>query len=561
LPALYIALFAIAAALSLWRLGDTPLMDIDESMYAEIARHMVDSGDWVTPTFDGAATFLKPPLYYWLVALSMKCVGQTEFAVRIVSGLLGLAAVALTALLGRWVFSRREGLLAGLILGLSPGFVLMIRVSTVDMTLTAFLTLAFYGYARMIAKAPDGRPAPDAISFLAMWLGAALATLTKGPIGLLIPALVVGLHGIATRRLKRLLGLWIPAGLALYFAIVLPWYVICTIRHGMEFLQENLLHHNLEKFFVKGIYHDKTNYFFLLKNFQWMFFPWILIMAVAALVRLVDLGRGPGRLARIGDAPLLFWIWFLAPTLVFSLSQYKLPTYIAPTLPACSLLVARWLDRGLRGDFWLAWLGKAALLLMTVGGLLVVYWCLARFFPISSVFARTLPLVALPIFALLSLLGGSERRRGAALALACATMFALEIVLVGYIQPQIHAYSPYREAGRLIRESARPGDEFFALRTGITGSLLFYTRCRFTWVHRDEQLRDVLANKNGLAIMEGPDYDKLPPELKDRLTPVATWPFYHVAKMTSKFLYAATRPAQISTLRLFRLKGAAPPIP
>ncbi len=548
---LYLAVFIVAALAPLWRLGNAPLMDIDEAMYAEIARNMVDSGDWITPHFRGETRFLKPPLYYWAAAISMKAFGENEFAVRFVSFLFGLATLGLTVLLGRWAFSLRTGFLAATLLALAPGFALMIRSSTVDMTLTLFIAVAFLGYVRMIARETPARLAPDALAFVAMWGGAALATLTKGPIGLLIPASVVGVHALATGRLRRLLGWWIAAGLALYFAIVAPWYVVCTLRHGVAFLRENLLLHNVDKFFVGGLYGAHTNYLFLLKNMLWQFAPWIVPLGFAFLFAVADLFRGPPRLRRLGDAPLLLWPWLLVPLVVFSLSQYKLPTYVDPSLPACAVLAAAMLERSFAAKGAAAWIAKATLTAGAFAALAFERLAFAKFFPIAAPALRLAPFVAFPAVISLTLYAG----RRVAFAAGAVALLSFEFVMFGFLEPRINEFSPYRTAGAFLHEHAKPDDECFAIRTPIEGSLLFYSRRHFTFLAKNDDIDAAIESRKGWMLIQACDYDRISQRWKARLPVVAKWPLFHVAKLSRLFLMADSRHDELDELLLLRIRS------
>ena len=557
---LYATLLAIAAFAPFFRLGEAPLMDVDESMYAQIARNMVETGDWVTPRFKGEPAFLKPPLYYWAAAGSMSLLGPSEAAVRGVSGCFGLLTLLLTFLAGRALVDRDAGLLAALLLALSPGFVLMIRSSTVDMTLTLFMTAVLLGYVRTIRREPvDGRLVPDAASFLMIWTGAALATLTKGPIGLLIPAAVLGLHALATGRLRRLWGKWLAPGILLYLAVVLTWYIACYRLHGYRFIESNLVLHNLRKFLEPGLYAHAPGGLFLIENLLWMFFPWILLLAAAFASSLGGLLFKRGKATRLPeDGPLLLWLWILVPLIVFSISKYKLPTYMDPALPACAILVASRLDQ------WIAGKGdtrgrteRITLALGAGAAVLAAFAVLAGFFPHPSRAVRALPLLAILPAIGLSLLGATPGRRKVALAAACAALLCLEAVLIGYAQPRISAYSPYREIGSMIHRDLGPGEGAFAFRTGTPGSLLFYAQRPVVYMEGYDQLYNVLHDRPGLLLIESSEFDPLPETWRSRFEPIAARPLFHVSKPTPEFLLPKTRDRAVSTLMLLRFEKGA----
>src|SRR5512137_1962212 len=123
-------------------LGRIPLIDPDEGRYAEIPREMLERCDFITPLFNYAKFFDKPPLHYWLSALSMAVFGVNEFAARFAGAAMGLFTVLLTYHVGRRLFGRREGFLAALVLGTCTGFLVQARYDFIDMTLTCALSAA-----------------------------------------------------------------------------------------------------------------------------------------------------------------------------------------------------------------------------------------------------------------------------------------------------------------------------------------------------------------------------------------------------------------------------------
>src|SRR5208337_3006919 len=167
-------------------LGRIPLVDPDEGRYAEIPREMLERGDFITPMLNYVKFFDKPPLHYWLSALSFTVFGQNEFAARFTGAAMGLLTVLLTYHVGRRLFGRREGLLAALILGTSTGFLVQARINFTDMTLTCTLSAAL---AFFILAAREGE-ARKGLYYHLLYLFTALAVLAKGLIGIVFPGAV-----------------------------------------------------------------------------------------------------------------------------------------------------------------------------------------------------------------------------------------------------------------------------------------------------------------------------------------------------------------------------------
>ncbi|MCK5669494.1 MAG: glycosyltransferase family 39 protein, partial [Gammaproteobacteria bacterium] len=213
------SLVAICGMLFFAFLGVRDIWDIDEGMHAAIAQTMLLSGDWVTPIFNGEAFFDKPVLFNWLNAISFKLFGFTEFAARLPAALAGLGSVILAWQLGRQLYGERAGFLAGLILATSLEFMILSRVVQYDIPFTFFVTLTLFCFANGVIDESKRR-----IYFLGFYAAAALAVLTKGPIGLILPGLVVVIYLISSRRFHLLKEMQIFPGIVIFMTIVTPWF-------------------------------------------------------------------------------------------------------------------------------------------------------------------------------------------------------------------------------------------------------------------------------------------------------------------------------------------------
>jgi 4-amino-4-deoxy-L-arabinose transferase-like glycosyltransferase len=181
-------LFALLAALLLFRLGHVPLIGPDEPRYARVAVEMYRSGDLVTPTLQGQPWLEKPPLYYWLAAAAFAVLGETETAARLPSVLATLLLVTATLIVGARLYGPEAGLHAGFAAALAPLIFVYGRAAAMDMLLAATVTgaVALFGL-RLLGLA--GRYAVPAA-----WGLMALATLAKGPLGFLLPGLIVAAY-------------------------------------------------------------------------------------------------------------------------------------------------------------------------------------------------------------------------------------------------------------------------------------------------------------------------------------------------------------------------------
>lgn len=352
-------LLAVVVALRLLTLGLYPLTDTTEARYAEMARKMLDSGNWLTPMFEVGVPFWgKPPLSFWLSALPMAVAGVSEFTARL--GPL-LATVGVLALLWQWQpFSNQgdarnasknianygTGIAASLIFISTPlGFIASGAVMT-DMAMVAGTTLSMVGFWRTVStEAVGGRPWWPWLFFV----GQAIGLMAKGPVAAVLSGLALG-SWVVCRAWQRswretLQTLWqrLPwlRGLALVAVLVLPWYVLAE-QATPGFLRYFIVGEHWHRFTqsgwkgdLYGVAHAQP------KGRIWLFalastLPWVLAASWWAVKRrrMASVFHGTGELAYL-------LCWALAPCVFFTLSGNILPAYVLPGLPAFALLVAR----------------------------------------------------------------------------------------------------------------------------------------------------------------------------------------------------------------------------
>lgn len=331
-PALkLVALIAICGMLFFSFLGIRDLWDIDEGMHAAIAQTMLLSGDWVTPIFNGEAFFDKPVLFNWLNAISFKVFGFTEFAARAPAALTGLGCVILVWQLGRQLYGEWVGFLAGLILATSLEFMILSRVVQYDIPFTFFVTLTLFCFASAVIDERDRR-----FYFLGFYAAAALAVLTKGPIGVLLPGMVVVIYLISTRRFGLLKEMQILPGIAIFLIVVTPWFVLME-RANDGYLEYFILKQHLGNFLggegAMKPRHPEPFYYYVPILLAGLL-PWS-----AILLQSITRGWQGGN-----DMSRFLVIWIVATFIFFSAATSKLSTYLLPVFPACALLMACYLS-------------------------------------------------------------------------------------------------------------------------------------------------------------------------------------------------------------------------
>jgi 4-amino-4-deoxy-L-arabinose transferase-like glycosyltransferase len=335
---------AIAAAVvaRLLLLAVFPLLDPSESRYAEIARQMLATGDWVTPWLAPGEPFWgKPPLSFWVTAASLKLFGIGEVAARL-PHFVGGCLIAWLAWSWQAQRSKREAAYAIALLAGSALFFLMSGTVMTDLSLALGLMLVMRGFWLAVNGPLDGREREQ----LLMFLGLAIGLLAKGPIALMAAA-PLAIWTFSTGKSRRVLGeiRWLP-GILLVIAVVAPWYAWAEARTP-GFLEYFIVGEHWQRFVNSDWQGDLYGHAHAFpRGTIWLFtllalFPWSLLLPLAAWRR-----RRTGFAIAAEDRKLTLYLllWALTPCAVFTLSGNILWTYVLPAVPAASMLAAIWLN-------------------------------------------------------------------------------------------------------------------------------------------------------------------------------------------------------------------------
>ena len=300
---------------------------VDEGFYSTISREMVTSGDWITPRV-GAMVYLgKPPLFYWSQAIFIKLLGPTVLAARLPSAL----AVAFTSLILWGWFKRRDdeltGWLAGMFYALAPLAAGLAHIAMTDALLTLWLIIAVLGAIDGCCGRRGG--------YLVMGIGAGLATMTKGPLGFLLPAAPLLLWLLWWRRLTELRQPMIFAGVIAFLLLVLPWHIVAWRLEGEFFLREYFWVHHFQRVIGRAFGHERPIWFYL-PVMVCAGFPFIIFFPRAWCDQFKRLWRKESGLEITG----IFFLWTSLVFVFFSLSESKLSSYVLPVVPGVMVLVA-----------------------------------------------------------------------------------------------------------------------------------------------------------------------------------------------------------------------------
>ena len=309
------------------------LIPSDEGRYAEIAREMLVTGDWVTPRYNGYKYFEKPPLQAWATAATFQVFGIGEWQARLWTALTGFLTILAIGFTGMRLYNARAGWLAAVVLASSPMWVISGHFNSLDMGLSAFLVAALCSL--LLAQHSHSKTACRNWMWLC-WIWMALATLSKGLIGAAIPAMVFIAYSISTWDWKIWTRLRLFSGAIIFLVITSPWFVLVALRNP-EFLEFFFIHEHLQRFTQDA--HSRTGpiYYFVPLLFIGLL-PWVLQIPGSIL-------RAWNERRREFSSGWLLVCWSVMIFVFFSVSHSKLPGYIIPIFPALALLIGNRLDQ------------------------------------------------------------------------------------------------------------------------------------------------------------------------------------------------------------------------
>ena len=309
-----------------------PLAVPDEGRYGEIGRWMLISGDWLTPRLNGIPFFHKPPLLYWLDAISLGILGVNELAVRLVPALHAGLMLSALYLAARTVSTEKIARRAVIMLGTSLGFLVGGQYVNHDMLVATWIGMAIWCFAFAFVAGDKPHAGLARLGFLACALG----MLSKGLIGIALPGLVLLLWLIWTRQFKKVLHLPWFSGLLLFGVVALPWFVLAQ-RAYPDFFNYMFIGQQFHRYTATS-YNNPQPWWFYLLSLALLLFPWV-FFALGQVRRVTTMTLT----AAIGMEAVwwrLCWVWVVAILAFFSIPNSKLVGYILPVLPPLALLGA-----------------------------------------------------------------------------------------------------------------------------------------------------------------------------------------------------------------------------
>ncbi len=418
-----------ATLLAVWlgTLGYRHLIPTDEGRYAEIAREMFTTGDWVTIRYNDLKYFEKPPLQMWGTALAYTLFGVGDWQARLFTALSGLIGIAFTMLAAARWWGKRVAVVSALVLASAPMWNVGAHFNSLDMGVAGCMTMALA--ALLLAQHPDASPAQRRGWMWACWAAMALAVLSKGLIGVVLPGFVLVVYTLVARDWALWKRLHLLTGLAVFFAVGAPWFVLISARNP-EFAWFFFVHEHFQRF-TSTVHHRDAPLWYFVPLLVAGFLPWLAQLPGAARLTMAR-----DQAAANGFRPtLLLGLWAVLIFAFFSVSNSKLPGYIFPIVPALAILAALVLEQA-DERMW-RWQLKTFLGVSLVGLAACGYLATmsSEMYP-NAVFARFAAFLAAAFLAAAVLtwlaLRLAARRFESLAAFACGWFLTFTIALLGH---------------------------------------------------------------------------------------------------------------------------------
>jgi len=531
-------LMLVAGIAFFWHLGSISLIDETEPLFAEASRQMYVTGDWITPYFNGETRFDKPALIYWCQAIAYMIFGVNEWAVRLPSAIAALAMIALVFYTLYWYQAQtddlegvyrasRRWLTAGLgatVIALNPETIAWARVGVSDMLLTGCMASGllcfFLGYAQPPASSVKAR------WYFAFYVLIGLAILTKGPVGIVLPGLIILLFLLYLGNFWQVVReIRLIRGMLVVCAASMPWYILVTWRNGWNFIDSFFGLHNVERFTEVVNGHSAPWYFyFIVVTVGFAPYSVYLPLAIARL-KLWErkLWMATERSQQLG---LFACCWFIGVFSFFTIAVTKLPSYVLPLMPAAGILIALlWnnliVDTGKQGvrivspNSSLSPVLNSLPLMQASGWLNVIFTSVLGFtlFRVSSLigydpaapnFPQMLQRSNLPVLAGIIWLAAAViiailliRRRY--LHLIVINLLAFTVFMIFVLTPTLFVYDqsrqlPLKELSQLAVQVQKPGEEL--IQVGFKKpSVAFYAQRQINYIEKNQEVADYIQNQ------------------------------------------------------------------
>lgn len=521
-----------AAILPYWiGIGDSTLWDANEAFYAETPRVMIETGDYISPSFNDKPRFNKPPLTYWIVAASYGVFGVSEWSERLPIVLAAMGLIAAAFVIGRSILGTNAGLWAAVVMATLPRFLMHSRRTSIDMFLSLFmgLTLMFFVLAEL-------RPARRKLWLCLMYASVGFGFMAKGPVAVVLPGAAFFIYLLIEKRLRDITKMMVPTGIAIFSAIVVPWYLLVYQKHGWDYIVSFILNENISRYTDEGWGPRRS--FFYLQTMIGDLFPWSLILLVCFLLivfrkRFAFLNDAAGDLATTPFAVArLLAIWIAVIVGFYSLSrnqqdQYMMPAYVAAA-SLVGVLIASFLSDQLKtlaekaSKYAFVFVGVVLIAL----GLGVAYLATA---------AKSFDLAGVAPIGIVVAIGGAAtaafsflKKRDYAAFLLPLSLAAIMLVFVTTTLPDFERYKPVKPLSEIIAANAGPDARVGYYRYTAPSMVFYLHRPALEYFHEEELINLFNQLDPAFMIMTENDYNAIKPQLSPEAHVIATRPLLRI---------------------------------
>ena len=477
------------------------IMEVDAAQYAAMSMEMLQSKSFLK-LFDGGLSYLdKPPLLLWLSSLSFYLFGISDFTYRLPSFLASILAVYSTYRLAKQWYNDTIASWSALILASCQAFFLFNQDVKTDNLLTCWVIFSIWQLSAYIIH-------KKTINFIFGFIGIGLAMLSKGPIGLIVPAAAIGGHLILHRNWKSIFDLRWIAGLLIVFIVLSPMLLGLYEQWGWQGVKFYFWTQSFGRITGSSTWNNDSGYFFFVHTFLWAFLPWTLCALGALFFGMRKIIVSRFRIIKNEEGMTL--TGFILVFIALSMSHYKLPHYIFVLFPLAAIFTARWIyESGVSHSGVYKWFSRVQTFVYALlsAALFMLLWIV--FQPLNIfVFLLCMVLVLSAIY--ISIINSDALKK--ILIPGVILMASINIGLNYDFYPQLMKYQTSNQAGMfasgLSGNNPIPENKFYSLNYNGSHSLNFYAR-RLVKPMYPQNLKDSLATRDIWLYTDENDYDKI----------------------------------------------------
>lgn len=482
-----IILIVLASLLFFFKLGSFSLYDAAETTYGEFIKQIRLTSDWITMHYNAEIIFDKPPLYFWLATIATFVFGFNEFAIRFWAALSGVLTVLVTFYLGKSFYNQKVGFLSAIVVMTAFQFLIQSRIAEIDILLTLLMASAFLFWWH-------GYQTKKAHFYWLFYFVMALATLTKGVIGIAIPSFAILLFLLFKKELNRIWEMQIVPGILIILAIGAPWYIAEWILHGEKFTEFVLGFLFLSRF--KGVVSGHPG--------PWYYYFFAIILGFAPWSHYLPYSLTRTWKNRLSSPELLSLCFIIPVFIAFSIAKTKLPNYVLPLYPFLAITV---------GKLWYDFLEKkqqtmrkgmiiANILLAVIVGLIIIGFVIVGTSNYSGPYQEEIPKLLLlagilVAGSLISIFSFFLRKYKMSFYFIPVMVFVIVFILTIQTLPTVEKYKGTKELAIKVSQNIKEGELIAAYNVGNRPGVVFYNSKPIVFLKNETQAKKFLRNRKG----------------------------------------------------------------